>query len=44
MPEEDRARRSRAMSRVVLAHTPASWLTDQLDAVDQALRLRGRAR
>ena len=43
MPQEDRARRSRAMSRVVLAHTPASWLADQLDAVDQALRLRGRS-
>ncbi|MGH2594521.1 MAG: alpha,alpha-trehalose-phosphate synthase (UDP-forming) [Actinomycetota bacterium] len=35
MPKDERARRSRGLSRSVQAHTPASWLTDQLDALDQ---------
>jgi trehalose 6-phosphate synthase len=34
MPEEERARRARGLSRTVQAHTPANWLADQLEAVD----------
>jgi trehalose 6-phosphate synthase len=35
MPDEDRARRARGLSRTVQAHTPANWLAHQLEAVDQ---------
>jgi len=35
MPDEERARRARGLSRTVQAHTPAHWLADQLEAVDQ---------
>jgi trehalose 6-phosphate synthase len=34
MPPDERARRARGLSRSVQAHTPATWLTDQLEAVD----------
>ncbi|CAN5800987.1 trehalose-6-phosphate synthase [soil metagenome] len=34
MPDEERARRARGLSRTVQAHTPANWLADQLEAVD----------
>ncbi|MDH4112627.1 MAG: trehalose-6-phosphate synthase [Actinomycetota bacterium] len=42
MPEEERARRARGMSRTVSAHTPANWLADQLEAVDQVRPPRRR--
>jgi trehalose 6-phosphate synthase len=35
MSDEERARRARGLSRTVQAHTPAHWLADQLEAVDQ---------
>ncbi|MET0801956.1 MAG: trehalose-6-phosphate synthase [Actinomycetota bacterium] len=35
MPDEERARRARGMSRTVQAHTPPTWLASQLEAVDQ---------
>lgn len=35
MPPEERARRGRGLSRSVQAHTPATWLTDQLEALDR---------
>ncbi len=35
MPDEERTRRARGLSRMVQAHTPATWLTEQLEAVDQ---------
>jgi trehalose 6-phosphate synthase len=34
MPDEERARRARGMSRTVQAHTPPTWLASQLEAVD----------
>jgi trehalose 6-phosphate synthase len=34
MPDDERARRARGLSRTVQAHTPATWLADQLEAVD----------
>ena len=41
MDEDERTRRARGLSRTVLAHTPATWLADQLDMLDRAVRLRG---
>jgi trehalose 6-phosphate synthase len=35
MPAEERTRRARGMARTVQAHTPPTWLADQLEAVDQ---------
>ncbi|HET9310044.1 MAG TPA: trehalose-6-phosphate synthase [Actinomycetota bacterium] len=35
MADEERARRARGLTRTVQAHTPANWLADQLEAVDQ---------
>jgi trehalose 6-phosphate synthase len=35
MADEERARRARGLARTVQAHTPANWLADQLEAVDQ---------
>ena len=35
MPQEERTRRARGMTRTIQAHTPPTWLADQLDAVDQ---------
>jgi trehalose 6-phosphate synthase len=35
MPAEERARRSRGLSRSIQAHTPPNWLASQLEAVDQ---------
>ncbi|MGZ8629521.1 MAG: alpha,alpha-trehalose-phosphate synthase (UDP-forming) [Actinomycetota bacterium] len=43
MPDEERARRARGMSRTVQAHTPPTWLASQLEAVDQ-VRPPGRRR
>jgi trehalose 6-phosphate synthase len=38
MSEEERTRRARGLSRTVQAHTPATWLTEQLQALDQVRR------
>jgi len=38
MPEEDRKRRGRGLSRTVQAHTPPLWLASQLEALDQVRR------
>ncbi|HEY7666571.1 MAG TPA: trehalose-6-phosphate synthase [Actinomycetota bacterium] len=35
MPADERARRARGLSRTIQAHTPATWLTEQLEAVDR---------
>jgi trehalose 6-phosphate synthase len=35
MDPDERARRARGLSRTVQAHTPATWLTEQLEAVDR---------
>ena len=35
MPQEERTRRARGMARTIQAHTPPTWLADQLEAVDQ---------
>lgn len=35
MPDEERRRRARGLSRSVQAHTPPTWLAAQLQAVDQ---------
>jgi trehalose 6-phosphate synthase len=43
LPDEERARRARGLSRTVQAHTPANWLADQLAVVDQ-VRPPGRRR
>ena len=40
MDEGDRMRRARGLSRTVLAHTPATWLAQQLEMLDRAVRLR----
>lgn len=42
MAPEERARRARGLSRTVQAHTPATWLADQLEAVDLARPPRSR--
>ncbi|MEO8422315.1 MAG: trehalose-6-phosphate synthase [Actinomycetota bacterium] len=34
MPDEERTRRARGLSRTVQAHTPAQWLASQLEALD----------
>jgi trehalose 6-phosphate synthase len=34
MPEEERMRRGRGLSRTVQAHTPPQWLASQLEALD----------
>ena len=34
MPEEERRRRGRGLSRTVQAHTPPQWLASQLEALD----------
>jgi trehalose 6-phosphate synthase len=34
MPEEERKRRARGLSRTVQAHTPPQWLASQLEALD----------
>lgn len=44
MPEDERARRARGLTRTVQAHTPANWLADQLEAVDQVRPPRRRPR
>jgi trehalose 6-phosphate synthase len=41
MDEDERQRRARGLSRTVMAHTPATWLAQQLDMLDRAVRLRG---
>ena len=35
MPQEERTRRARGLSRSVQAHTPPTWMAAQLEAVDQ---------
>jgi trehalose 6-phosphate synthase len=35
MPDEERMRRARGLSRRIQAHTPPSWLASQLEALDQ---------
>jgi trehalose 6-phosphate synthase len=35
MPAEERTRRARGLSRSVQAHTPPTWMAEQLEAVDQ---------
>ena len=42
MADEERARRARGLARTVQAHTPANWLADQLEAVDQVRPPRRR--
>ncbi len=42
MPEEERMRRGRGLSRTVQAHTPPQWLASQLEALD-AIRPPGDA-
>ena len=42
MPEQERARRARGMSRLVLANPPERWVTDQLRDLEVALRRRAR--
>jgi trehalose 6-phosphate synthase len=41
MPNDERTRRARGLSRSVQAHTPARWLTEQLVAVDEIRRAPG---
>ena len=40
MSQDERTRRARGLSRTVLAHTPATWLADQLNLLDRAVGLR----
>lgn len=40
MGSDERQRRARGLSRTVLAHTPATWLADQLNLLDRAVELR----
>jgi trehalose-6-phosphate synthase len=40
MPKEERRRRARGISRSVLAHTPETWLWNQLEGMDE-VRQRG---
>jgi trehalose 6-phosphate synthase len=40
MEPAERATRALAMSRTVAAHTPAAWLADQLESLDEAVSLR----
>lgn len=35
MPQEERTRRGRGLSRSIMAHTPPTWMLNQLEAVDQ---------
>jgi trehalose 6-phosphate synthase len=42
MPEDERTRRARGLSRTVQAHTPPNWLASQLEAVDQVRPPRRR--
>jgi trehalose 6-phosphate synthase len=35
LPDDERARRARGLARTIQAHTPPTWLADQLEAVDQ---------
>jgi trehalose 6-phosphate synthase len=44
MPIEERTRRARGMARTVQAHTPPSWLAEQLEAVDQVRPPKRRSR
>jgi trehalose 6-phosphate synthase len=41
MPDEERTRRARGLSRTVQAHTPPTWLASQLEALDQIRPPRG---
>jgi len=41
MPDEERIRRARGLSRTVQAHTPPTWLASQLEALDQIRPPRG---
>lgn len=38
MPEDERQRRSRGITRSVLAHTPEAWLWNQLEGMDEIRR------
>ncbi len=38
MPKEERRRRARGISRSVLAHTPETWLWNQLEGMDELRR------
>ena len=38
MPAEERTRRARGLTRTVQAHTPATWLTEQLESLDRVRR------
>jgi len=38
LPKEERRRRARGISRSVLAHTPETWLWNQLEGVDELRR------
>jgi trehalose 6-phosphate synthase len=41
MGHDERVRRARGLARTVLAHTPATWLANQLELLDRAVELRG---
>jgi trehalose 6-phosphate synthase len=41
MPEEERARRARGLSRLVLANPPSRWVGGQLEDLQRARRRRG---
>jgi trehalose 6-phosphate synthase len=41
MPDEERQRRSRGLTRSVLAHTPETWLWNQLEGLDGARHRAG---
>jgi trehalose 6-phosphate synthase len=40
LPMDERQRRARGLTRSVLAHTPETWLWNQLEAIDEATRRR----
>jgi len=41
MPMDERARRARGLSRLVLSNPPARWVREQLDDLERARRRRG---
>ena len=41
MGHDERVRRARGLARTVLAHTPATWLANQLELLDRSVDLRG---
>ena len=40
MPVDERTRRSRGLSRLVLSYPPSRWVREQLDDLERALRRR----